>query len=105
MGSFTLDVQKSKIRDQDCFYVHQVSQHYNNFNACDRNISYIFIFLQSTVLKKRPGFENICHVTGFVTKDLDTLEERRLVIVRNNQQDDLHLESRPLFRGGKVIPK
>ena len=65
----------------------------------------IFIFLQSTVLKKRPGFENICHVTGFVTKDLDTLEERRLVIVRNNQQDDLHLESRPLFRGGKVIPK
>ena len=44
-------------------------------------------------------------MTGFVTKDLDTLEERRLVIVRNNQQDDLHLESRPLFRGGKVIPK
>ena len=56
-------------------------------------------------MKQRPGFENICHVTGFVTKDLDTLEERRLVIVRNNQQDDLHLESRPLFRGGKVIPK
>ena len=71
----------------------------------DTYLSYIFIFLQSTVLKKRPGFENICHVTGFVTKDLDTLEERRLVIVRNNQQDDLHLESRPLFRGGKVIPK
>ena len=49
---------------------------------------------QSTVLKRRPGFENICHVTGFVTKDLDTLEERRLVIVRNHHQlDDLHLGS------------
>ena len=100
-----MDVQKSKIRDQDCFYVHQVSLYYNIFKAFYRHIAYIFIFLQSTVLKKRPGFENICHVTGFVTKDLDTLEERRLVIVRNNQQDDLHLESRPLFRGGKVIPK
>ena len=64
----------------------------------------VFLF-QSTVLKRRPGYENICHVTGFVTKDLDTLEERRLVIVRNNHQDDLHLESRPLFRGGKVVPK
>ena len=65
----------------------------------------IVILFQSTVLKRRPGYENICHVTGFVTKDLDTLEERRLVIVRNNHQDDLHLESRPLFRGGKVVPK
>ena len=25
IGSFTLDIQKSKIRDQDCFYVHQVN--------------------------------------------------------------------------------
>ena len=24
IGSFTLDIQKSRIRDQDCFYVHQV---------------------------------------------------------------------------------
>ena len=25
IGSFTLDIQKSRIRDQDCFYVHQVN--------------------------------------------------------------------------------
>ena len=25
VGSFTLDIQKSKIREQDCFYVHQVT--------------------------------------------------------------------------------
>jgi hypothetical protein len=46
-------------------------------------------------------------VTGFVTYSLDVLEERRLVIVRNNNEvdNDKESESRPLFRGEKEVPK
>jgi hypothetical protein len=44
-------------------------------------------------------------VTGFVNYSLDVLEERRLVIVRNKVDDDKESENRPLFRGGKDVPK
>ena len=95
-------------RELDAFNFSLFSSHsvllFNIFTIHILTLIYLMSF-QSTVLKRRPGFENICHVTGFVTKDLDTLEERRLVIVRNHHQDDLHLESRPLFRGGKIVPK
>ena len=66
-------------------------------------VAFLATALQSTTISRRPGFEHICHVTGFVTSTLDILEERRLVIVRNNNADII--ENRPLFRGGKVVPK
>ena len=44
-------------------------------------------------------------MTGFVTYSLDVLEERRLVIVRNDIEEGKAAETRPLFRGGKEMPK
>ena len=65
----------------------------------------ITLSFQSTTISRRPGFAHICHVTGFVTYSLDVLEERRLVIVRNKVDNDKESENRPLFRGGKEVPK
>jgi hypothetical protein len=63
----------------------------------------MFCEFQSTAISRRPGFEHLCHVTGFITYELDTLEERRLVIARNNAENQL--ESRPLFRGTEAVPR
>jgi hypothetical protein len=57
----TVDIERSKYRGQNCFFV----------NLCT-NIN-------------RRGLEHSCFVSSFVGLDLDTLEERRLIVSRGSQ--------------------
>jgi hypothetical protein len=61
LGSMTVDIERSKYRGQNCFFV----------NLCT-NIN-------------RRGLEHSCFVSSFVGLDLDTLEERRLIVSRGSQ--------------------